>query len=828
MSIKRKLGGVGLSATLLASLFATAAAPVALGATSVSGFGTVVQPFGTATSTSGPISVSFTENTAGSFGTTGAGSITVAILDKNGASAGITLTGTPTVTAPGYAGVTASLSGNTIVITSTGPWDTGLLESLAVGGVTVRITSAVPTGAMIAQVTNTSGDLALASFTAGSPASGLLLNTEAIGSTALEIALSGSCAFVNAPAGSNYFAGTTDLGGGTAGAVAAGQQTVTLTTGLTAPLAAGTAITQSNACAATVPFTLTSPGTVVAGTQLTAATPTVIQPGENNQAAATVTLTEAPGAKVIGVGTLTFTIAGGLFSLSPTVTYGGGITGGSTCSISFDRTSCTVSITGQSTAGGGTVTLSNIQADIAASASAGGTVTIAVAGSPTFAVTGSPVTVANISRLVVALAAQPTVFIGVNDQASGQISLTETQAGFFSSDPASPTNAFAICLTSGPDNFTRTPWAVVTAGNLRLAAGSPIAPATQAAGTSTTVGGQECFYWNVYTSSTTASTIEIRGTDAANAVLPSGANNGVRLSIGATAVPGVVQAQIYLGETLGAATWTAVSNGLVGIATRAFQNQPVVAAVSQPTIPKGATNAQLGNLTITETQAGQFKPGEVIQVAILPRSTPGFTGFDTLLKTGATADMPVATTNSASGLLVSPITVTGTTTFQFTVNQQATGTLGQITISNIRVFTLADAINGPILLRVTSTTAGTPIDQVVSNGTIGAVAAASAGTALGITTAGPFTTSTKVTVRGRYVTYRFDLGAAAAGKPVKIWGATKVGTSWTAFTVVTTRIANSSGVVFYYIRQSTATWRSYRAQFEGGNVWTPARQARWT
>ncbi|MBI3749063.1 MAG: hypothetical protein HY262_09510 [Chloroflexi bacterium] len=41
------------------------------------------------------------------------------------------------------------------------------------------------------------------------------------------------------------------------------------------------------------------------------------------------------------------------------------------------------------------------------------------------------------------------------------------------------------------------------------------------------------------------------------------------------------------------------------------------------------------------------------------------------------------------------------------------------------------------------------------------------------------------------------------------------------------RVANASGVVYYYIRQSSATWKSYRANNVSGGTWTQSRQARW-
>jgi hypothetical protein len=117
--------------------------------------------------------------------------------------------------------------------------------------------------------------------------------------------------------------------------------------------------------------------------------------------------------------------------------------------------------------------------------------------------------------------------------------------------------------------------------------------------------------------------------------------------------------------------------------------------------------------------------------------------------------------------------------------------------------------------------------SIVSNAKIGSVLAGTAASRLGVTQVGAFTTSTKVQKVGMYVTFRFDFGVVAAGAHVDIWGATKTGNDWTGFSKVTSRVANASGVVYYYIRQSSATWMSYRAAWGGGGVMTPARQARW-
>jgi len=274
-----------------------------------------------------------------------------------------------------------------------------------------------------------------------------------------------------------------------------------------------------------------------------------------------------------------------------------------------------------------------------------------------------------------------------------------------------------------------------------------------------------------------------------------------------------------------------------------------VTALGQPAVAKGATKATLGSIQIAETGLGQLKNGEWLCFEILPRAATTGTGTiqDTFLNSLNTADLPIATT-SGSGLLVGPVTTnaaqltavcgaaaggspaTFATRFAFQVGQQSTAGNGMVVVSNINVTTTADAANGSILTKVSGVGAAPTTVQfqsTVSNGRIGSTVAGTAATRLGVTQVGAFTTATKVAKVGKYVTYRFDFGVAAAGQAIQIWGATKTGNDWSAFSVVTTRTANASGVVYYYIRQNSATWKSYRAFWGGGGVWTPARQARW-
>ena len=164
------------------------------------------------------------------------------------------------------------------------------------------------------------------------------------------------------------------------------------------------------------------------------------------------------------------------------------------------------------------------------------------------------------------------------------------------------------------------------------------------------------------------------------------------------------------------------------------------------------------------------------------------------------------------------------------ISQQSTSGTGKLVISNIKYATVNDAVTGPVQVSVYGF-GGIPtvvqFQTLISNARIGSPLAGTAATRLGVTQVGAFTTSTKVAKTHKYVTYRFDFGVGAAGQHVDIWGATKTGNDWSAFAKVTSRVANASGVVYYYIRQSSATWKSYRAMWAGGGVWTPARQARW-
>lgn len=134
-----------------------------------------------------------------------------------------------------------------------------------------------------------------------------------------------------------------------------------------------------------------------------------------------------------------------------------------------------------------------------------------------------------------------------------------------------------------------------------------------------------------------------------------------------------------------------------------------------------------------------------------------------------------------------------------------------------------------IVVRSSGVVVGEP---PVTGVTTEAAVSLSAGTALGVTTAALFTSATKVTTVGKYVTWQFSGGPALAGKRIEIWAATQVGTEpWSAFTNRTARIADASGNAYFYLRSATATWVSARAYYPGDEVtaalWSPTRLVRY-
>lgn len=847
-----------MSAVLLASLFtAIVAAPVSASASATS-----VGTFAAGTTSTGTLTFTLTELAANSLANA-ACSVTININDNLAVvpEPGVTFSGTPsTVGSTGSLGVSATVAGGQLTISWTNS-DTANVEVIVVSGLKIAA-DALATPGPISAILGGACEAAFvnaASLTATNTATGVIqsTNTLASGADTADVLVTSVCRFdntadsaVNSTATFSDAADARAVTGDSAGALtAAGVQVVTFAAG-TVPHAAGVTVTQTVSqfnCNAVLG------GTVIGGavgnialalayTSLDGNPP--LFPGENNQRAGRLQFVEPSAGFLASSSTLALkiTTAGVLFSSPPTVAVTAGDAVVATPAVlSADRTTATVTVTTASTVastivvGGASLATSTVRYDVAATVTSGTLVTVEATASGGKFVNPATRTNGQVGRVFNASAPTPNLNIGQNGQVSGLITVTEATAGAFTAAPG-PNNTFEVCLaTSTNAGFTSPgPVATVTggvaAGNLILREGAAASPDNIVSGTldaAPPTGFNNCYYWTIWSASTTASTITIGSSATAGPLvnIPFGTN------------PGALVAHLWAG-TLGTFSGT-TPNVSLSIGNMVFASQVQVSAVSQPIIAPGALHASAGNIQVAETASGQLKATEVICVEIVPNQQTNILP-DVFLSSLATSDVPVAT--ATGGTVVGPVSVSTNTcgglagtagnlwdSFSFTVLQQSTTGAGKVVISNIHYTAVNDAAAGPVQVNVWGTNAGANVDfqRVISNAVIGNPVAGSSATRLGVTQVGAFTTSTKVAKVGKYVTYRLDFGVSAAGKRVEIWGATKTGNDWSAFSKVTARIANASGVVYYYIRQNAATWKSYRGYFVDGGSWTPARQARW-
>jgi hypothetical protein len=827
----KKAISVGMTATLLASIMAVVAAPAAMASITGTSAGNVAQ----GSTSAGTASYLFTENSIAAL-PNAPGSMTVTITPAAPGTGTVSWSGTPVVSAPGSLGASASILGNVLTI-NVAASDVNNIETISISGLKVTASATASPGAVVA--TLSAGAIGT-SFSGGTvTATGKLAQAYGIGTTVFAVANDlGSCPFSgtnNVTVGTEVLAGATVSG---PGVPVAGQQTFT-TNAMTNNHLANEVVSQ------VVPncniLVLPSPATVVQALAYSSHGNPTVFPGENNSPAASVDLVE-PAAGFLAVGntiTLTIDTAGVVFSnVPPAATLFAGDIGLGAPVLSADRKSVSVTVTTASTVASGIHFFggAGILYDVAATVPAGTFVSLTATATGKIVL---PTTVTNavVFRGVTATAPTPTVYIGENNQATGMITVKESAAGFFQAGTGS-NNVLSICPTGALYAFTFAPVARVVGGT---AAGNVILREGAVASTDNIVTGAAaaggCFEWTVWSASTVASTIEI-GND--------GFTSGPLINVTVNQNPGLVAVQIRSGNGSG------FDNALiatVGFATAAYRNSVAVTALSQTAIPAGALNALVGDLQVSETGIGQLKAGEWICVEVLPRSFTSGGGIqDVFFGNQATANVPVAT--ASGGLVVGPVQFvaplqeeqlcgptsggapsTQTTTFRFPILQQSTAGNGKVVISNIHYTTTADAADGLVQVLVSGAILQTPtvvaFQQTVSNARIGAQPSATAASRLGVTQTGAFSTSTKVAKVTKYVTFRFDFGVAAAGKTIQILGATKTGNDWSAFANVTSRVANASGVVYYYIRQGAPTWKSYRAYWAAAGILTAGRQARW-
>ncbi len=159
------------------------------------------------------------------------------------------------------------------------------------------------------------------------------------------------------------------------------------------------------------------------------------------------------------------------------------------------------------------------------------------------------------------------------------------------------------------------------------------------------------------------------------------------------------------------------------------------------------------------------------------------------------------------------------------------GTNTATTSNGVATFTYlapANAGSATVTVFVGNTTTGSAA-VTLTIGTPAPPVAYTAASALGVTTSGPFTAATKIPKLGQYITVKFSLGAAAAGKIVTIYEAARTPANttgtWGAFHGLTTRIADANGNVYFYWKSASAAWLSFYAGLNGS--YSNSSQARW-
>ena len=886
MTIWKKALSVATTAALLASLLATAVAPAAFGSTTVTGVGTVPQGGTSATAAT----FVFTESDINTL-TTAGGSFSVYIWDKTGdctvapgvgvniAAATVHFTGTATQSGPGSMDLAPLVVGDNFFTVKTRNADPLNVESVTVAGLKIKADTTAQTGAIKACVYNDTGIFAAAFATGTATATGKLVGATGVNATSFNIAVDvGSCDFATLPNAGPPALGPIKIGTDSVttatvsakGASVVGQQDVTgAAPALAVTHGANDVVTEKVAnCTVT---TLGSPGTVAKSLRYLAPSQSRVTAGENNQLVADLSAKErdslpAPGDgpawtesffTVGGTLTLTITTPGVTFSQAPLATATGGLkftatpaaSGTAYGTLSADRQSVAWKVDTKSTSAA-TITWSLIHYDVAASVATGTEINVTLAASDG-AVAPTSRSNAVVGRVFNVTSTSPVVYIGENNQTAGLVTVAETAPAFFQAGGGA-NNTLVVCLrfnTFSNETFASAPWAKVTAGDLRLREGDVASPdnIVQAKPIISVGPAFDCYFWTVWTASTTASTI-VLSSDEAGTV-------GLKINVPSGSPVGPVNMSVRTG-VLNSNVFTMQLEAITQIAQRQFRSQVAVTALSQPFIPVGSNGSKAGDIQIQETANGQLKSGEFVCVSIVPNQNTNIL-FDAYLTGLNTADVPIVT--ASNGVLANAVRTSNVgcqgqnllqgplgnliESFSFQIVQQSTTGTGKLVISNIKYATANDAVEGPVQVNVFGESdpslGGTRIDfqSLISNAKIGAPAplptlSINATSALGNNPTSGYTTKTpKVQVVGKYITWKFTGGTALAGQRVNILVAQRINGAWGGSKYFVSRTADANGIVTFIWKSNSALVVNARAQWPGNASYTvstsPALGAHW-
>ncbi len=283
--------------------------------------------------------------------------------------------------------------------------------------------------------------------------------------------------------------------------------------------------------------------------------------------------------------------------------------------------------------------------------------------------------------------------------AMSPITISESAAGVWKAG-----QIVGVCFADGPTDGTadedsfytaggNTPWGTVTSGNLKLAgnvttlkgtidSSDDVAAASQGLDEADGTTANQCVYWTVFSTSTTASTITINGSNAANtgaATTGPVINTTSRIGVGTVVVVG------------GGALGSALALNRAGIYSRTAAALYNVSLSSVPSTIAVASSAQsLPDVSITEGAKGYFAAG-AITVDLSDSANADSTGGSFSATVGANA--PVVTQTGASNI-VWDYAITDGNTITITVRTVSSDAPATFKISNVKINTVATKSGG--------------------------------------------------------------------------------------------------------------------------------------
>jgi len=293
-----------------------------------------------------------------------------------------------------------------------------------------------------------------------------------------------------------------------------------------------------------------------------------------------------------------------------------------------------------------------------------------------------------------AIGAPFSIAASTSTAASGAVfSITESSAATFSAG-----RYVAACFDdAGGDQFdlaSRGIWATVTSGDLKLAGN--VATVAASAGTAAAVVDSattytnyngtavtyQCVYTQVYSASTTASTIRFTAGNATG----TGAD-----TIGAYIKTGSSAGSMAMGIFAGASLTSLVAYTNVVYGSRTPVAKYTLSTSGYPSVVAPGTNQPLGDLTIVENKKGNFAAGS-ITVDLTNSAASQSDPATTWAVSGANAPV-VSQTNAASDIAWS-YAVTDANTVTITVTTASTNVPATFKVSNILVNVLGAKSNG--------------------------------------------------------------------------------------------------------------------------------------